>query len=127
MPMRETVINSHPPKRLRDFGIYFFVSMIGVGILITAAMEGVPEQKFMPWFGFSLFTLFLFGQFILKSRRVWERRSFWLVTGLFLVAHAITFAKLLYAGRQISGVEWILLVVVEMAVLIIFRRSVYSA
>lgn len=125
--MRETLINSRSRKRLRDFSVYIFVSMIFAGSLITAAMEGIPEQKFMPWFGFALFTLFLFGQFILKSRRVWERRSFWLVTGLFLVAHVIAFMKFLHAGRQISGGEWLLLVVVEMAVLVIFRRSAYRA
>ncbi|MDQ2926514.1 MAG: hypothetical protein M3R43_13310, partial [Acidobacteriota bacterium] len=106
---------------------YVLVSVICIGTIITAAMEGISEQKFMPWFGFAVFTLFLFGQFILKSRRMWERKSFWLVTGLFFLGHMITFTKLLHAGRQVSGGEWMLLVLIEMAVLIIFRRSVYGA
>jgi len=124
--MREIPVNSRPPKRLRDFSVYVLISIICIGSLITAAVEGVPEQTFMPWFGFALFTLFLFGQYILKSRRVWERRSFWFVTGLFLMAHVIAFTKLLHAGRQISGGEWLLSVVAEMAVLIIVRRLVYK-
>ena len=126
MPMREIPVNSRPPKRLRDFSIYILVGIICIGSLVTAAIEGVSEQKFMSWFGFAFFTLLLFGQFILKSKRVWERRSFWLVTVFFLLVHVTTFTKLLHAGRQISGGEWLLLVVVEMAVLIMFRRSVYK-
>jgi hypothetical protein len=121
------MVNSRSPNRLRDFGIYALVSVICVGSIIVAATEGVPEQKFMPWFGFALFTSFLFGQFILKSRRVWEKKSFWLVTGFFLLVHVITFTKLLHAGREVSGGGWLLSVVVEMAVLIIFRKSVYGA
>jgi hypothetical protein len=126
MPMRG-VMNNSRPKRLKDFSIYILVSVICVASIIAAAVEGVPEQKFMPWFGFALFTSFLFGQFILKSRRVWEKKSFWLVTGLFLLMHVVTFTKLLHAGREVSGGEWLLLVVIEMAVLIIFRKSVYGA
>jgi hypothetical protein len=125
--MRDALVKPRPSKRLRDLGVYVLVSVICVGSIILAATEGVPEQKFLPWFGFVLFTLFLFGQFILKSKRVWEKKSFWLVTGLFFVVHVVTFIRLLHSGHQVSGGEWLLAVVVEMTVLIVFRKTVYGA
>jgi len=123
--MRDALIHSRLPNRLRDFGVYVLVSVVCVGSIIVAAMEGVPERKFMPWFGFALFTLFLFGQFILKSRRLWKKKSFWLATGLFFLVHVITFTKVVHAGWEIPGGEWVLLVLVEMAILIIFRRLAF--
>jgi hypothetical protein len=107
--------------------VYLLVSVICVGSIIIAATQGVPEHKFMPWFGFVLFTLFLFGQFILKSKRVWAKKSFWLSTGLFFAVHLTMFIWLMHRGQQVSGGEWLFLVVFEMAVLIIFRKSVYGA
>lgn len=120
--MRDALVHSRSRNRLRDFGVYVLVGVVCVGSIIVAATEGIPEQKFMPWFAFALFTLFIFGQFILKSKRVWKKQSFWLVTGLFFLVHVLTFTKLVHACLQIRGAEWVLLVLAEMAILIIFRR-----
>lgn len=125
--MRDAMVTSRPSKRLRDLGVYLLVSMICVASIIIVATEGVPEQKFLQWFGFALFTLFLFGQFILKSKRVWDKKSFWLSTGLFFAVHLTMFLWLMHKGQQVSGGEWLFSIVFEMGVLIIFRKSVYGA
>jgi hypothetical protein len=127
MRMKGTLLDPRNPARWRDLGVYILVTLIFVSVIVVAAMKRVPEQKFFAWLEFVCLTLFLFGQFILKSKRVWKRRSFWFVTGTFFLVHVITLAKVLHAGRQISGGAWLLLVIAEMAVLMVFRKSTYGA
>ena len=102
------------------------ISSICIGSILVAAVEGVPERKFASWFGFLLFTIFLFGQFISSSRRGRNRRSFWLVTGLFFVAHVIAFTELIQTGWQITVGYWLLVVMIEMAVLIVVRGVLFQ-
>lgn len=126
MSTRKVSVKSGQSKRLRDFSIYMLISIICIGSILVAAVEGVPERKFASWFGFVLFTVFLFGQFISSSRRERNRRSFWLVTGLFFLAHVTTFTELIHTGGQITVGEWFLVVMIEMAVLILVRRLAFQ-
>jgi len=38
--MRDALTHSRLPNRLRDFGVYVLVSVVCVGSIIVAAMEG---------------------------------------------------------------------------------------
>jgi hypothetical protein len=53
------------------------ISMAVISIALCALVLDVLWNSFMHWFGFAGFTLFLFGQFVTKSRWAWRKRSFW--------------------------------------------------
>ncbi len=112
--------------RLKDFAAYVLISLIFLGSVIIAAVKGVPDQVFKPWFGFTLFTLFLFGQFVFRSRRLWKRRSFWLFLGAFFIAHVLTVVKLMHTVQNISGQWFVLLTLVEMIILLLLRRLLFK-
>jgi hypothetical protein len=112
-------------NRLRDFGLYVVISMAVISIALCALELDVPWNSFMHWFGFAGFTLFLFGQFVIKSRWAWRKRSFWIWMSVFLIAHSFIFARLILNGKEIPVYMWIIIVVVEMAIFMLFRTSLY--
>ncbi len=108
--------------RLRDFIWYVTISVVIVLAVVVAAICGLPEAEIMKWFGFVVFTLFLFGQFILSSREQWKRRAFWVITTTCFFIHTFAITSALLAGWQVAGFTWLMLVLAEAAFLILLRR-----
>ena len=80
----------------------------------------------MDVFGLVLFTVIIFGQFIAKSKHVWNRKAFWVFCGIGFVVHALICAALFRKGGEVSGGRWLLLVSVELFVLIYTRQYVFG-
>ena len=112
-------------NRFRDLGLYVLISMAVISVAFGALVLDVPWNTFMRWFGFAGFTLFLFGQFVLKSRWAWRKRSFWIWMSVFLIAHSFIFTRLILSGKEIPVYTWIIIVVAEMAIFMLFRTSLY--
>ena len=109
----------------RDLGIYVLISVAVISVAFGALVSDVPWNSFMRWFGFAGFSLFLFGQFVLKSRWAWRKRSFWIWMSVFLIAHSFIFTRLILAEREISVLVWVTIVVGEMAIFMLFRKLMY--
>lgn len=112
-------------NRFRDLGLYVLISIAVISVAFGALVLDVPWSTFIHWFGFAGFTLFLFGQFVLKSRWAWRKRSFWIWLSVFLIAHSFIFTRLILSGQEIPVYTWIIIVVAEMAIFMLFRTSLY--
>ncbi len=99
----------------------------GIGILIAAAaiLGGIynakarlPHEAITKWLGFGVMTAFVFGNGIRFSRRLWNRRIFWvalagfavlhLVVGVLVVSKVEKLGLLLFAvATQLSTSPWL--------------------
>jgi hypothetical protein len=113
-------------SRIRDYIIYIGIGLIVVLSAVAAAELGVPRTSFMRWYAFSLFSLFLFGQFVLNSKVLWKKRKFWTWTGLAALTHSALFVAVINSGRTIALGVWIICVLIEMALLIGLRSKLSS-
>lgn len=123
-----TQIREHSTSRhrLRDFGLYVLISLLVACPPLVALWIGLPWDLFMHWFGFVFFTFLIFGQLIAKSRFMWKEQSFWVLTSVLLAAHLAVFVDLSRTKYEISEVDWVFLVFVEMAAFIALRMWLYK-
>jgi hypothetical protein len=109
-------------SRARDFVLYIAISFAFVAVLLAGALSHVDQGKFMKWVFISFDTLFVFGFVIEKSRPLWRRNSFWLLTGSLLLLHCIAMAELLIRVKQPKG-DWLVGAVLgEIVFLLNFTR-----
>jgi hypothetical protein len=99
--------------------------MAVISVVFGAAVSDVPWDSFKHWFAFAGFTLFLFSQFVVKSRWAWHNRSFWVWSSIFFAAHCFIFTKLTLSGKEFPAFVWVPIVIGEMAILMLFRRLMY--
>ncbi len=112
--------------RVRDFISYIFISFAAVMAVIVAALRGVPQSQIMYWVWMVLFTAAVFWQFVLKSKNLWKKKSFWIVCTLGFAIHLLVCTLLFHSGRQISGMQWVLLALVEVFILVIVRNRMFG-
>lgn len=111
-------------SRLRDLGLYLLIGFIVACSPLLAAVTDVPIDNFLRWWGIVFFTFFVFGFFIEGSRPLWKKRTFWVWTAIFFLAHTLIFAILAIRGVTWTGHSLWIISVAESAVLIVFRRVV---
>lgn len=94
-------LNAHPPlwRRPQDL-----LLCIGAALLILAAVGtsaalsvryGVPWRVFFKGLDFTIYTLVVFGIWISDQRKLWRKRSFWILTTAGLAVHTLCYALLL--------------------------------
>ena len=125
--MRNGVNRTFKRGRARDLLIYTSVSLVVAVALISAAVRGEPESQILNWFGVLLFTGIVFGDFLLRSRRVWTKPLFWSVFGFAFAAHVCVCMWLFRAGGVIPGARWLFLALFEIAVLFWTRQCLFGA
>ena len=111
-------------RRVRDFGIYFALSTVCCVIVIFVATRDIAEDQIMRLVGFILFTVLTFGFFVEKSKYVWRSCLFWGLTGTVVSAHSLVFARLLFLGKPIPLSRFVLVSIVEVALLLVIRNVV---
>ncbi len=79
--------------RTKDFIIY---CLIAIFIVTIIGLYGFYEGKLghtsglpVKWLGFGIMTAFVFGNTIRYSGRLWSVRKFWVLLGVFSVAHFV--------------------------------------
>ena len=76
----------------------------------------------MKWLGLIAFTLLLFGYFIGDSRSLWRRGQFWVICGICLLVHMLSFV-VLFAHATTFKPIWIGMIgLVEMPILLFLKR-----
>jgi len=93
--------------RIRDYVLYFAISFAVVGVMLFVELSHFDQDKSMKWVFFLFYTLFVFGFVIEQSRALWQLRSFWLLTGLYLLLHCITLAVILAHTQHLRGISWV--------------------
>ena len=124
MPLRDRHVKPFHRGRLRDFGVYIAISVVGCGLVMFLATRDTSKDQIMAWVGFILFTGLTFGYFVEKSKSAWGKGSFWILTGTVISAHTIFFMRLLVLGKAIPLSHVILVSLLEMAFLLIVRNVV---
>jgi hypothetical protein len=94
--------------------------------VIVAALRGVPASQIMYWVWMVLCTSAVFGQFLLKSNALWKKKSFWIVCTAGFAIHLLVCTLLFHLERPISGIQWLLLAVVEIIILVILRNLMFG-
>jgi hypothetical protein len=122
MPISVKKSGAHARTRLHDLVWYVVISIVIILPVVVAAIYDLPEEQIMKWFGFVVFTMYLFGQFILKSRDQWKTRAFWVITGSCFLIHTTVITRALLTGWQVTGFTWLMLILAEAAFLILLRR-----
>jgi len=107
---------------LKEYLLYFVISVFVVGISIFALFIDVPWDLYMRWFALLAATGVLFGQFIVSSRPLWRRRLFWVFTIVLLSIHCAFNVLILLKGRSGINSVWVFLID---AVLLFFVRDFY--
>jgi peptidoglycan/LPS O-acetylase OafA/YrhL len=113
-------------NRIRDFLFYIGISVLLLAGIFIAATLGVSKETFSQWYAFILFSLFLYGQFILNSKSHWKHRSFWVTTVLAVIGHSAIFIAIVRSGRQLGVGGWIVYVLIEMVLLMLLRAALYG-
>jgi hypothetical protein len=112
---------------MRDLNLYILISIVAVGAIVLAAVENVSEQRFLNSYGLAIFTVCVFGQFVLTSKYLWRRRLFWILCAIGLTAHLLLCAWLFHAAGELSGKQWLLLAFAEIVVLVYSRKFVFGS
>jgi uncharacterized membrane protein YfcA len=107
--------------RIRDYVLYVAISFAVVGVVFAGALSHVDQGKFMKWLFSVAYTAFVFGFLIEKSRTLWRRDSFWLVTISFLLLHCIAIAEVLTRVKHVEG-GWFGAGILEALFLLNFSR-----
>lgn len=111
--------------RVRDYLIYIGVTAAVLASVFVAVEVGIPKDLFLRWIAFGIFTLLLFGHFIINSRSYWDHRAFWIGVIVAAIVHSIFFTFILRSGFQMGIWAWIVCVVFETALLISFRTALH--
>lgn len=122
--MQEVRASSSPGGRrhlLRDYTLYVAISFAFIAAVGWAMFSDVPQNVISVWMGFGLFVVFLFGDLVWESRRVWKDRVFWCGVVLLLVANYFLFRYLLGSGGHVNAFEMITIGGVETAIFKAFR------
>ncbi len=95
--------------RARDFLLYVAIA-ISVVILAFAfafhlAKTGGSPYSTLKWLGFAGITAIVFGNAIRSCRRLWGRRKFWVLLGLFFAVHSGLGVFLL---MRVATAPWVL-------------------
>jgi MFS-type transporter involved in bile tolerance (Atg22 family) len=112
-------------KALLDIGLYVLVSLFVVGVIFAAVEFDVPKYLFLRWFGIAGFTLILFAQFIGKSRDLWQRRSFWTMVSIFVVAHLGILIAIVISKANPSTFQLMIIFFAEAVLFAMLRRTVF--
>jgi hypothetical protein len=94
MPVsRMEATNRSSAARTKDFIIYCLIAIL---IVTVIGLYGFHEGKLghtsgfpIKWLGFGIMTAFVFGNTIRYSGRLWGVRKFWVLLGVFSVAHFV--------------------------------------
>lgn len=95
--------------RARDFLLYVAIA-ISIVILAFAyafhlAKTGGSQYSTLKWLGFAGITAIVFGNAIRSCRRLWARRKFWVLLGLFFAVHSGLGVVLL---MRVATAPWVL-------------------
>ena len=93
--------------RIRDFVLYIAISFAVVAAMLFVGLSHGDHDKYMKWVFFTFYTSVVFGFVIEQSRALWKLRSFWLLTGLFLLLHCITLAVILAHTQQLKAISFV--------------------
>ena len=104
-------------NRVSDYLIYIGIGIVVLAAIVIAAESGVSKDEFSLWYGFMMFSAFLFGQFILTSRRYWKLRPFRMWTSIAAIGHTGAFICAVRSGLYLGAWGWIICVTIEAAVL----------
>jgi len=113
--------------RVRDFVAYIFISLAAIMAVVLAALRGVPAPRIMNWVWMVLSTAAVFGQFILVSKHFWKRTPFWILSGASFTTHLLFCAWLFHLEGEVSGIQWLLLAIVEIIILVILRNLMFGS
>jgi hypothetical protein len=113
-------------SRISDFIAYICISLAVVATIVVSALKGVSESQFMKWYSMALLTIAVFGQFIYVSKYFWKKKPFWILYGASFIAHMIFCTWWFYLGREISGIRWLLLALVEILILVNLRNRIFG-
>lgn len=114
-------------SRVRDYLIYLAVSVLALASVFISISFGVSKDSFLRWCAFVMFSLFLYGQFIVSSRTYWKRPAFWIWTGIAALLHTVIFLTVIRSNTQIVSWNWVLWVLIELGVLLGIRNVVSRA
>ena len=107
--------------RARDFLLYVAIAISVVSLAFVFAFHlaktGGSQYSTLKWLGFAGITAIVFGNAIRSCRRLWRRRKFWVLLGLFFAVHSglgvillmrvVTAPWVLYA--VLAGPEYVVL------------------
>jgi TctA family transporter len=117
-------MNIEPSKkrahRVRDFILYIAISFAVVAVILFVGLSHGDHEKYKKWVFFTFYTSGVFGFVIEQSRALWKLRSFWLLTGLFLLLHCITLAVILAHMQQLKAISF----VPGFVEIVVLRRSI---
>jgi hypothetical protein len=94
-------------NRIRDYVLYFAISFAVVGVMLFAGLSHIDHDKFKMWVLFPFYTCVVFGFVVEQSRALWKMRSFWLLTGLFLLMHCIALGVILAHIQHLKAISWV--------------------
>jgi hypothetical protein len=112
---------------MRDFIAYVLISIVAVAVIIFGAIKTVSDQRFLNYTGLAIFTVCVFGQFILTSKYVWTRRLFWALCATAFIAHLVLCAWLFHIEGTLSGEQWLVLAFAEIFVLVYSRKFAFGS
>jgi hypothetical protein len=111
-------------QRIRDLVLYIFISLFALSFVIVAALKGVPEARIMKWVWLILCTAAVYVQFVYVSKRFWKKKDFWILYGSSLFVHMVLCPWWFHIGMEISGIQWLILTLVEMLILVNLRNRI---
>jgi len=112
---------------MHDFIAYVLISIVAVAAIIFAAIKTVSDQRFLNYSGLAIFTVCVFGQFVLTSKYVWKRRRFWVLLVIAFIAHLVLCAWLFQVEGTLSGEQWLVLALAEIFVLVYSRKLAFGS
>lgn len=108
-------------RKARDYVLYILIGLAVATGTIWVAETGVNPDQFMRWFGLAIFTTILFGAYLVDSRSLFRRRSFWVFTGLLLAIHVGLYSIALARVQSWKVVWFTILTFLELPVLPLLR------
>ena len=107
--------------RIRDFVLYFAITLTFAGAVIAAALSDVKQDTIMKWNFFFFYSLIALWAFINGSRAVWSRPLFWMFFSSVLVLHCGILWVILTRVQHLEG-AWIAAGVLEAAFLLAIEK-----
>ena len=93
--------------RLRDYVLYFAISLAVAGMTVFLGLSHFDHDKIMKWAFFFFYTPVVFGFVVEQSRELWKLRSFWLLLGMFLLLHCIVLTVILSSKQHLQAVSFL--------------------
>jgi hypothetical protein len=109
-------------KRKKDLAAYVAIGSALIVLLFISIHMGWNKDIFMNTLIVTINTLILFGVFIVDSRSLWGKPSFWVLTSLLVFAHLLLIWSILTRYGRWKLTWWYELTLVEALVMLFCRR-----